>query len=324
MPTPNLPPGFDFTDPDIYAERLPIDELAEMRRVAPIWWNEQPIRHRRLRRRRLLGGDQAQGRQGGVAAQRRLLQPARRPPCRATRTAPRTTRSTPARFVLLNMDAPHHTHLRKIISRGFTPRAVERLRDDLNERAQNIVKAAAAEGSGDFVEQVSCELPLQAIAGLIGRAAGGPQEALRLVQPDGRRPGSRVRPSSTRPSRLDRTDHVRHAVGRAERPRSPAQDIVTKLIEADVEGHKLSDDEFGFFVDPAGGGGQRDHPQLDHPGHDGVHRLPRPVGAVQAGAPGNRRRRDRPVGHARSRRSSAPRWRTPNCPACRSRRASGW
>ena len=40
--TPNLPPGFDFTDPDIYAERLPVAELAEMRKVAPIWWNEQP------------------------------------------------------------------------------------------------------------------------------------------------------------------------------------------------------------------------------------------------------------------------------------------
>ena len=66
------------------------------------------------------------------------------------------------------MDAPHHTHLRKIISRAFTPRAVEWLRDELDERAQNIVKAAAAEGSGDFVEQVSCELPLQAIAGLMG------------------------------------------------------------------------------------------------------------------------------------------------------------
>ena len=66
------------------------------------------------------------------------------------------------------MDAPHHTHLRKIVSRGFTPRAVERLREDLDQRAQNIAKAAAAEGSGDFVEQVSCELPLQAIAGLLG------------------------------------------------------------------------------------------------------------------------------------------------------------
>jgi len=42
MPSPDLPPGFDFTDPDIYAKRLPIEELAHMRKVAPIWWNEQP------------------------------------------------------------------------------------------------------------------------------------------------------------------------------------------------------------------------------------------------------------------------------------------
>ena len=43
MPTPKLSAGFDVTDPDIYAERLPIEELAELRSTAPIWWNEQPI-----------------------------------------------------------------------------------------------------------------------------------------------------------------------------------------------------------------------------------------------------------------------------------------
>ncbi|HZE14644.1 MAG TPA: steroid C27-monooxygenase, partial [Mycobacterium sp.] len=41
MPTPNLPAGFDFTDPDIYVERLPMEEFAELRSSAPIWWNEQ-------------------------------------------------------------------------------------------------------------------------------------------------------------------------------------------------------------------------------------------------------------------------------------------
>ena len=59
------------------------------------------------------------------------------------------------RSVMLNMDAPHHTRLRKIISRGFTPRAIGRLEEELAQRAQNIAKTAAAEGSGDFVEQVS-------------------------------------------------------------------------------------------------------------------------------------------------------------------------
>lgn len=72
------------------------------------------------------------------------------------------------RAVLLNMDAPQHTRLRKIISRGFTPRAIGRLQAELNERAQKIAETAAASGTGDFVEQVSCELPLQAIAGLLG------------------------------------------------------------------------------------------------------------------------------------------------------------
>src|SRR4029077_732193 len=70
--------------------------------------------------------------------------------------------------VMLNMDAPHHTRLRKIISRGFTPRSIGRLEEELAQRAQNIAKSAAADSSGDFVEQVSCELPLQAIAGLLG------------------------------------------------------------------------------------------------------------------------------------------------------------
>src|ERR1051326_3178029 len=34
--------GFDFTDPDLYAHRLPLAEFAELRRTAPVWWNEQP------------------------------------------------------------------------------------------------------------------------------------------------------------------------------------------------------------------------------------------------------------------------------------------
>ena len=42
MAEPKLPPGFDFTDPDLYAARVPQDEFAELRRTAPVWWNPQP------------------------------------------------------------------------------------------------------------------------------------------------------------------------------------------------------------------------------------------------------------------------------------------
>jgi hypothetical protein len=40
--TPELPPGIDFTDPDIHAQRTPVEEVAELTQAAPIWWNEPP------------------------------------------------------------------------------------------------------------------------------------------------------------------------------------------------------------------------------------------------------------------------------------------
>ena len=39
MAQPAFPEGIDFTDPDIYAERMPFEEFAELRKTAPVWWN---------------------------------------------------------------------------------------------------------------------------------------------------------------------------------------------------------------------------------------------------------------------------------------------
>jgi cholest-4-en-3-one 26-monooxygenase len=147
---------------------------------------------------------------------------------------------------MLNMDAPHHTRLRKIISRGFTPRAIGRLRDELNERAQNIAKQAAAHGSGDFVEQVSCELPLQAIAGLLGV----PQEDRdKLFRWSNEMTGNDDPEYADIDPKMSSAELIGYAMNMAEiKAKEPGDDIVTTLIEADIEGEKLSEDEFGFFV----------------------------------------------------------------------------
>lgn len=245
MPEPHLPPGFDFTDPDIYAERLPVEELAEMRKVAPIWWNAQP--------------DGAGGFDDGgfwvVTKHRDVKEVSRRSDVFSSlaKTAlPRYKDGTvqaqidTGKFVLLNMDAPHHTHLRKIVSRAFTPRAVEQLRADLAERAREIVAAAAASGSGDFVEQVSCELPLQAIAGLMGV----PQEdRMKLFHWSNQMVGDMDPEFATNDAISASVELITYGMHMAaERSATPGDDLVTKLVQADVEGHKLSDDEFGFFV----------------------------------------------------------------------------
>jgi cholest-4-en-3-one 26-monooxygenase len=242
---PNLPPGFDFTDPDIYAERLPIEELAEMRKVAPIWWNEQPED---------VGGF-GDGGYWVVTKHKDVKEVSRRSDVFSSleKTAlPRYADGTvdsqldTGKFVLLNMDAPHHTHLRKIVSRAFTPRAVELLRADLAERARDIVNKAAAEGSGDFVEQVSCELPLQAIAGLMGV----PQEdRMKLFHWSNQMVGDMDPEFAGNDAISASVELITYGMQlAAERSDTPGEDLVTKLVQADVEGHKLSDDELGFFV----------------------------------------------------------------------------
>ena len=62
----------------------------------------------------------------------------------------------------------HYGQVRQIISRGFTPRAINALHDRLAERSESIIKEAVGRGSGNFVEDIAAELPLQAIADLLG------------------------------------------------------------------------------------------------------------------------------------------------------------
>lgn len=246
MPSPNLPPGFDFTDPDIYVNRVPVEEFAELRAKAPVWWTEQAPGN---------GGGFHDGGYWAVTKLNDVKEVSRRSDIFSSYengVIPRFSNDMQRedievqRFVMLNMDAPHHTRLRKIISRGFTPRAVGRLKDELNERAQKIAQAAAAAGSGDFVEQVSCELPLQAIAGLLGV----PQEDRgKIFEWSNEMTGTEDPEFAHVDPKMSSAQLIGYAMQMAEeRAKNPGEDIVTQLIEADIDGEKLSDDEFGFFV----------------------------------------------------------------------------
>ncbi|WP_026454043.1 cytochrome P450 [Saccharomonospora iraqiensis] len=239
-----LPTGFDFTDPDLYAERLPLEELALLRRTAPVWWNPQPYN---------VAGFKDEG--YWVVTRHEDVKTI----SKDSQTFSSAANSAIIRFdetmdeegmdanrlVLLNMDAPQHTKLRRIVSKGFTPRAIGRLEDALRSRAQNIVRTAREKGSGDFVADVACELPLQAIAELLGI----PQEdrgkifdwSNQMIGYDD--PEYDVEPITAS------AELVGYATAMAEQRRQcPMNDIVTTLIEADVDGEGLTSDEFGFFV----------------------------------------------------------------------------
>ncbi len=243
--TPNLYPGFDFLDPDVNLKALPVEELAELRKAEPVHWVDVPggtggfrdpgywlvTKHADVKEVSLRSDVFSSWLNGAIPVW----------PPEMTREAIDLQRN-----VMLNMDAPHHTRLRKIISRGFTPRAIGRIKDELAARAQNIAKTAAAEGSGDFVEQVSCELPLQAIAGLLGV----PQEHRdKLFRWSNEMTSTEDPEYAHIDPAASSIELITYAMQMAEeRAANPTEDIVTALIQADFDGEKLTDDEFGFFV----------------------------------------------------------------------------
>ncbi len=244
MAEPRIPQGFDFTDPDIYARRVPAEEFAELRRSAPVWWNAQPrgtagfddegywvvTKHADIveisRNSDLFGSWQNTAiiRLGQVQTEESLaLQ----------------------RLIMLNIDPPEHTKLRGIISRGFTPRAINGLREALTERAERIVRTAVESGTGDFVTDVACELPLQAIAELLGV----PQEDRKKIFEWSNTMIGYDDPDFGDDGQVAAAELVGYAMLMAEdRRQCPRDDIVTKLVNAQIDGGELSSDEFGFFV----------------------------------------------------------------------------
>jgi len=241
---PNIPPGFDFTDPDMYADRLPMDEFAELRRTAPVWWNRKP---------RGVGGFDDEGywvvtrHADVVAVSRDNDNYSTWENTAIIRHQDGATREQIElqRFVMLNIDPPQHTKLRGIVSRGFTPRAINNLRSALSARAERIVAEAIASGSGDFVTDVAAELPLQAIAELVGV----PQDDRRKVFDWSNDMVGYDDPDYVGDPAAAAAELVGYAMVMAEdRRQCPRDDIVTKLVNAQVDGGELSSDEFGFFV----------------------------------------------------------------------------
>lgn len=71
--------------------------------------------------------------------------------------------------VLLNMmDDPRHAQFRRLLTPSVAPRVLQRIEADLRERAAGIVEAALAKRDCDFLVDVAAELPLQAVAQLVG------------------------------------------------------------------------------------------------------------------------------------------------------------
>ncbi|UGQ12860.1 cytochrome P450 [Yinghuangia sp. ASG 101] len=246
MTCPALSADFDPTDPDLYTQRLPLEEFAELRRTAPVKWIPQTSRVSNF-------GDDGYWL---VTRHADVKEVSTKPEIYSTNRNTAIIRFGEGiqldtidaqKLIMVNIDPPEHTRLRSIVQRGFTPRAINALKDTLTERAARIVGEAAKAGTGDFVTQIACELPLQAIAELIGvpqddrgKIFAWSNQMLGYDDPDYAENSSVGEQAAA--------EIMMYSMGMAEeRKACPAQDIVSRLVAAESEG-SLSSDEFGFFV----------------------------------------------------------------------------
>ena len=240
MPATPVDARLDLSDPDLLADHLPLDEFAWLRRHEPVRWNPQPAR--------AAYGDAgywALTRHSDVTAVTRSqgwsVETSSAFVRRLDESDP-TGEST--KNLLLCMDPPRHTRVRRVGNRCFTPRALAGLEDDLRARAHRIVWEAKRNGSGDFVLDVARHLPLQAIAGLMGIPD---EDRPQLFRWSDQMAGSED-PEYTSSDLSGVVEMFAYAHAAAEaRLEDDRGDVTSRLVQPDADGHRLSSEEFAFF-----------------------------------------------------------------------------
>ncbi|MGA4956950.1 cytochrome P450 [Streptomyces lavendulocolor] len=145
---------------------------------------------------------------------------------------------------MLDLEPPDHTRIRRLVSKAFTPRTVERLRPYVHRLADDLVGALVAEGGGDLLGAVAEPLPVAVIAEMLGipesdRAPLRPWSAdicgMYELNPDEETAARAVRAS------VEFSAYLRELI--AERRASPGDDLISALIAAHDEGDRLSGQE---------------------------------------------------------------------------------
>lgn len=145
---------------------------------------------------------------------------------------------------MLDLEPPDHTRIRRLVSKAFTPRTVERLRPYVDGLASELVGELVAAGGGDLLTVVAEPLPVAVIAEMLGipeseRAQLRPWSAdicgMYELSPSEETAEKAVRAS------VEFTEFLRELI--AVRRKEPGDDLVSGLIAAYDEGDRLSEQE---------------------------------------------------------------------------------
>ncbi|MFI6937346.1 cytochrome P450 [Streptomyces sp. NPDC050287] len=234
--------GVDLGHPDAYRDGVPHHIFAGLRREAPVAWMEEPS-----------SGDFAGG-PGYWAATTYadVVTVSRNPAVFSSHTGATFLRDqrpkdlAALQQMMLNIDPPDHGRLRSIVSKAFTPRMVKGMFDSVDAHAEAIVADLTPDTEIDLVEKVSSEMPLRVLADVLGVP---PSDRGLLYDWTNRMVGLDDPSYGGLPAFVSAfTEMFAYAAEqtRAKRER-PADDVWSTVVNAEVDGERLSAGELNRF-----------------------------------------------------------------------------
>ena len=230
---------------DVFAERVPHEMFALLRREAPVYWYEWKLGR----------GFWCVTKHADLVAVHKDTETFSSE-VGATALEDLDAEQIEARKSMLDTDPPRHTRLRSLVSEPFTPRVVRGYEAALRELTRAVLDRALPLGEFDFIEEIAKQLPIRVLARLLGvpetdtdkliewgdRCIGNTDPELADVLHDS--PESeryRLLPFRS-PAALELFEYGHWLAG--QRRADPRDDLVSRLVHAEIDGEKLSEREF--------------------------------------------------------------------------------
>jgi len=228
---------------DDFAEGVPHETFALLRREAPVWWYDWPLGR----------GYWCVTKHADVVAVSRDTKT-----FTSEQGANLEDLDEEQRIVrqsMLETDPPRHTRLRGLVGPSFTPRAIKAYELALRELTAAVLDNALPLGEFDFIEEVAKQLPIRVLARLLGapdedtdrlidwgdRMIGNTDPELADVLSDSPQSEQyRMLPFRS-PASLELFEYA-HQIA-TERRRAPEEDLVSKLVQSEIDGERLTEQE---------------------------------------------------------------------------------
>ena len=230
-------PLVDLSNPDVFVPAYPHAHFRWLRENDPVWWNPSQFgtgfwvvsRYKDIWDVSLDQKTYSSARQGAI--QRDWDE----------------SQLEPQKELLINQDPPRHTKYRRLVNMGFSPKMVNKLTEHIYELADHIIDNIAAHGECDFVTHVAAELPLQVIVEMLGVPLTDRQLVFdwsnKMLAYDD--PEYQTSPETPHIASAEMFMYSHELA--MKRQAAPKDDLISVLLEAEVDGEKLTVAEINTF-----------------------------------------------------------------------------